>query len=178
MLASMSVSVVERLIPNEGASVSFNPVETLPRAHWVNCARPVGDAQQALNEVSSGQIDLNRVAVVEMPDAKTEELCGSGAPGSSEIISASANRVRVSVNAPGGGWLILADTWFPGWQAVAGGEQLPIYPALSVLRAVQLPVGIYDLEFVYKPLSFAFGLLMTLLGLAAFVFFWFRWKNE
>ncbi len=178
MLASMDVSVIEHLIPTEGASVSFDPVESLPRARWVNCALAVADAQQALHEVSSGNIDPSRESAVEMPDSQPEELCGSGELGSVEIVLASANRVRVSVDAPGGGWLILADTWFPGWQAIANGKQLPIYPALSVLRAVPLPPGHYDLEFVYKPLSFSLGLLLTLLGLGTFVFLWRRWKNE
>ncbi len=178
MLASMDVSVIEHLIPTEGASVSFDPVETLPRVRWVNCALAVADSQQALHEVSSGYIDPSREAIVEMPDSQTEEQCGSGELGSIAIVSASANHVRVSVDAPGGGWLILADTWFPGWQAIANGEQLPIYPALSVLRAVPLPPGHYDLEFVYKPLSFALGLLLSLLGLGTFVFLWRRWKNE
>jgi hypothetical protein len=177
MLASMNVGVIEHVIQAEGASVSFEPVETLSRARWVNCADIVSTSQQTLEEVTAGQINPTEDLVVEIPDSQTEKLCGSGEPGSVEIVSASANRVRVSVNVPGGGWLVLADTWFPGWQAMANGKQLPIYPALSVLRAVPVAAGQYDVEFVYKPLSFSFGLFLTLLGLAAFVFFW-RRLNE
>jgi hypothetical protein len=178
MLASVNVSVIEHLIPAEGASVSFDPFETLTRARWVNCANIVSASKQALEQVTTGQINPTDNLVVEIPDSQVEKLCGSGEQGSVEIVAASANHVRVSVNAPGGGWLILADTWFPGWEAIANGEQLPIYPAFGVVRAVPLPSGRYDLEFVYRPLSFSFGLILTVLGVAAFAFFWRRLRNE
>jgi len=174
MLARMSVSVIERLISGEGASVSFEPVESLPRARWVNCAHPVANAQQALEAIASGEFDPLQEIAVETP---TGQACGSSTTGSADLVSSSANRVLVSVDAPGGGWLVLADTWFPGWHAYANGSELPIYVAEGMFRAVELPVGQYNVEFVYSPLSFSVGALLTLLSFPTFFLLWRRWKN-
>lgn len=177
MLARMNVGMIERLIPGEGASVSFAPVESLPRARWVSCAHFVASSQQGLEAVASDEIDPLREVVVETPEVQAEIVCGSGATGFADLVSSSADRVLVFVNAPGGGWLMLADTWYPGWHAYANGDELRIRVADGMFRAVELPAGQYDLEFVYSPLSFVAGALITLLSVPAFFFIWQREKN-
>lgn len=178
MLARMSVTLVERLLPGEGASMSFEPLESFPRARWVNCARFFTSTEQAFDAVTSGAVDPQLQAIVESSDLQAEEICGSGAIGSAELVFSSANRVLVSVNAPGGGWLVLADTWFPGWHAYANGNESPMYVGDAVFRAVKLSAGQYDVEFFYSPLSFSIGALLTLLSLPTFVLLWRRWKHD
>src|SRR5207253_1982015 len=51
--------------------------------------------------------------------------------------------IRLRVNNASGGYLVLADTYFPGWTATmfdggGSGREVPILPAYGVLRAVQL----------------------------------------
>ena len=105
--------------------------------------------------------------VVEIGDANPYEICGSGeATSTAQLLSASANHVTVAVDAPAGGWLLLADSYYPGWAAYVDGEQRTVYPAQGLLRAVQLPAGAELVEFVYQPTSFYVGVGLTLLGLA------------
>jgi hypothetical protein len=171
MLARMNVSVIETVIPNEGASVLFTPVATLPRARWVNCALGVEDGERALDLVRSGEYAAEEIVIIE---GSMDELCGTGELGLVEIAASSANRVLVNANAPGGGWLVLADTFYPGWHAYANGNELPIYAADGLFRAVPLAAGESSIEFVYKPLSFNAGLVLSLVTWPAMLLFWRR----
>jgi len=72
---------------------------------------------------------------------------------------------------PGGGWLVLADTWYPGWLAFSDTSQLAIYAADGVFRAVRLEAGQYQLDLVYQPASFVIGLALSALGWVGWAFY-------
>lgn len=65
------------------------------------------------------------------------------------------------IRAEGPGFLVLADTYYPGWQVFVDGVENRVYQADSVLRAVPLGMGPHRVEFVYDPASFKAGLLIT-----------------
>lgn len=64
---------------------------------------------------------------------------------------------RVVVETRGGGWLLLADAFYPGWRAWVDGAPTPIYRADYVLRAVPLGPGAHQVEFRYEPVWFRLG---------------------
>lgn len=177
LLALMNVAEIEHLLPGDSASVEFEPVSPGPRAYWVNCANVVSTPEQARELVFSAGLDFSSETVVEIPNSNSM-ICGSGEEGNVELLSSSANRVQLSVNAPGGGWLVLADTWFPGWKAGAAGQELPIYPALGLFRAIELPPGVHNIEIFYSPASFSLGLILSLIAWSVSALLWLRWPKE
>ncbi len=89
--------------------------------------------------------------------------------------------VRVAVDRPA--WLVLADAYFPGWQAYlrpasdpnAEERPVPIWRAYGNFRAVQVPAGTTVVRFKYSPMSFKLGLYLSFLAaVAAFLLlgFW------
>ena len=82
------------------------------------------------------------------------------------------NSVEVDITADGAGWLVLADSYFPGWKAYVrpqGGSQddeveRPIYRADGNFRAVRVDAGRYTVRFVYTPMSFKIGLFTAFLA--------------
>ncbi len=62
-------------------------------------------------------------------------------------------------------WLVLNDSYFPGWKAFlqpasepeAGEEELAIYPVNGNFRGVLLPEGDWQVRFRYSPMSFKLG---------------------
>jgi len=74
---------------------------------------------------------------------------------------------RVIVDTEGGGWLLLTDAFYPGWQAWVDGTPARIYQADYVLRAVPLGPGPHRVEFRYQPASFRTGLWVSGLAWAA-----------
>jgi uncharacterized membrane protein YfhO len=59
--------------------------------------------------------------------------------------------VTVEAKLPRAGFLVLSDTYFPGWTAAVDGRETPIYRANYTFRAVALPAGAHTVTFSYRP---------------------------
>jgi hypothetical protein len=99
----------------------------------------------------------------------------SGA-GEARILSETAKRVEIGVNAPEGGWLVLADTDYPGWAATVNGEPRTIQRANMAFRAVEVPDGESVVVFSYQPGWLLPGLLASFLGVILTLVL-FRWRG-
>jgi len=92
---------------------------------------------------------------------------GEGAPGEARITGRGINRVRVEAELEGEGVLLLNDSFAPGWKAYREGEEIPLYRANYLMRAVCLDPGKHEIDFRYRPLSFRLGALVSLAALIA-----------
>jgi uncharacterized membrane protein YfhO len=72
----------------------------------------------------------------------------------------------IDVHAPEDGFLLLADTFYPGWIAKVDGVPTPIYRANGSLRAVQVPKGLHRVRFRYEAPAYMRGLRISLVALA------------
>jgi uncharacterized membrane protein YfhO len=77
------------------------------------------------------------------------------------------DRIVLSVQPSAPGWLVLADTHFPGWLAFVDGEPRPIRRANVAFRAVQLRAGDRSVEFRYEPWPVRAGLITSGIALGA-----------
>ena len=87
-----------------------------------------------------------------------------GAAGASRRVTIrehSPHRVRVETAADSAAYLVLTDTWFPGWRARVDGTEQPIWRADYALRALALGPGPHEVEFRYEPGSLRLGLAFT-----------------
>jgi hypothetical protein len=71
------------------------------------------------------------------------------------------NQVTVKTVQQGSGFLVLMDSYFPGWTVKVDGEEQPILRANHFYRAVQLDSGPHTLEFDYFPEGFKAGLIVS-----------------
>lgn len=78
-------------------------------------------------------------------------------------------RVEIKVDAEAPGYLILTDSWYPGWEATIDGEPVPIYQADLLFRAVAVDAGHHRVVFVFRPVSLLIGAGMSLAGLVTLV---------
>ncbi|HEV2331158.1 MAG TPA: YfhO family protein, partial [Verrucomicrobiae bacterium] len=85
---------------------------------------------------------------------------------SAHIVSEQPDDLTVDASVPQPGFLLLLDTYFPGWTATVNGTKTPILRADYNFRAVQLPAGKSVVRFVYRPASFRWGIGLFFLGLA------------
>lgn len=167
LLSLLGVNAIERVESYEPMRISFEAHAGLPRVGWFACPHIATSAESAWAALIQDDFDPHNHLIVEIPNADPSNICGSDdAESSAQLISTAANRVIVEIQAPAGGWLLLADTYYPGWGAYVDGVERPVYPAQGLLRAVQLPAGTERVEFVYEPKSFVVGVGLTLLGLA------------
>jgi hypothetical protein len=157
-------------IYTDGQTTLRAVVDALPRAYFVTQARPAPDYQAALSTLLAPDFDPGREVVI--MDAKPAATAESGPP---ERIDAtieidSPQQVALRVETSGPGWLVLTDTWYPGWQATVDGQPARIWQANAAFRAVRLEQrGLHQIAFVYKPRTFTFGLWTSLLTLVTVI---------
>jgi hypothetical protein len=82
-----------------------------------------------------------------------------------KIVSETNNRVRLHVMTKENAFLVLSDTYFPGWKAYLDGNPVKIFRANYNFRAVSIPPGKHEVKFVYHPMSVKLGVLVTSLGI-------------
>jgi hypothetical protein len=150
-----------------GAKLYRNP-GVLPRAFLVGSAETVVDAAAAARRLQDSEFDPAREVVLE----SNFELPSFAVPLSSnvEIVSYEPERVRIHVESDGPAWLLLTDTFYPGWEATVNGEEAPIYAADLLFRAVAVPAGSSTVEFAYNPASWRWGVRISLAALSIWVF--------
>ncbi len=86
------------------------------------------------------------------------------------VLRDTPNGVTIDVALDDAGYLVLADTWYPGWQATVDGRAAPILRANGAFRAVELPAGEHTVEMSYRPWTVTAGAatsLAALVGLLA-----------
>ncbi len=135
----------------------------LPRVFIVHQAIQVERAEDALPYIETADLDPSQTVVIE----SSRPLPPSGRPsdpGTATIISETPQQIELKVTASADGYLVLLDTFYPGWIASVDGQGTPIYPANYLVRTIFVPRGEHLVRFEYQPLSFRLGL-----GLAALV---------
>jgi hypothetical protein len=174
---------VDRLAPHftmeydgPDARVFVNP-RAMPRAFVVGGARCV-DEEQGLETMLAGRVDFRRevllsdcaaqaargdagpAIVASLPRADA----GPVAPAHAEIRAARPDTVVVGVQTAAPAWLVLTDTWFPGWQVTVDGQEQALWRANHAFRAVRVPSGAHEVVFRYRPTSLLAGLALSALG--------------
>ncbi len=72
------------------------------------------------------------------------------------------NRVTIEAALDIPGYLVLADTWYPGWRVTVDGEPAELLRANHAFRAVRLTTGKHTVEMVYRPISVLVGGITSL----------------
>jgi hypothetical protein len=78
----------------------------------------------------------------------------------------SATSIAVSIEARANGWLVLADTYYPGWHCTINGQSADIECAHGVFRTVAVPQGLSQVAFEFEPATVRVGLIGSLAGVA------------
>ncbi len=72
------------------------------------------------------------------------------------------NRVEIDVHAESAGFLVISDTYYPGWRAWVDGKKQPILLADYAFRGISIPQGNHNLILRYEPKSLAMGTAASL----------------
>lgn len=75
--------------------------------------------------------------------------------------------IRAALDAPG--YLVLADTWYPGWRATVDGRPANLLRANYAFRAIWLEAGEHVVEMTYRPASALVGGTVSLMALVLLV---------
>ena len=153
-------------------TVYENP-DALPRAFLVHNAKVVRDDEATLKEMSDDSFQPRRTLIL----ADGTPMQGEGEQRAAErvqITDYQSQRVVISVTAIEPGYLLLSDSWYPGWVARVDGVETPIQRGDYIFRAVPVSAGEHKIEFEYRPISLYVGACisaMAMIVLVALAFF-------
>ncbi|MBX9690251.1 MAG: YfhO family protein [Candidatus Obscuribacterales bacterium] len=74
-----------------------------------------------------------------------------------------SNTLIVRCNAESDCYLVLTDTYYPGWKCYVDAKETPVYAANYLFRGVALPKGEHRVKFVFSPPSFFNSMVISLL---------------
>lgn len=142
----------------------YENTRAYPRAFVVPEAVLASDAPTAMVRLRESPLDPRRQVVIEsQPDIGLGPFRGT-APLDASIVAEGTAALDISASAPGGGFLVLTDAYYPGWQAYVDGVATPILRADYLFRAVPLPPGDHTVSFRFEPTSLQHGIWYSLLG--------------
>jgi len=81
--------------------------------------------------------------------------------GKARILSHEPHEVQIKVEMETDGFLVLTDTYYPGWKIYVDGHESKIYRAYSFLRAVFLKKGSHEVLFKFSPPLYKTGKIIT-----------------
>jgi uncharacterized membrane protein YfhO len=116
-----------------------------------------------LEAAGSDANTIRRQVVVESSQPLPALVGGQG--NSAQITTETPTEIIITVTAAEAGWLVLAESDYPGWQATIDGEAANIYRANVAFRAVYVPAGSREVRFVYSPRWLQVGALVSGLAL-------------
>jgi hypothetical protein len=141
--------------------------QALPRALVVHRAMAAPDHAAALAALRAPDFDPATAVVVEGGEGLQAV---PSRPASVEFEAFDSNHIRLRVDTPADGYLVLSEVWYPGWRARVDGAPAPVLRANYAFRAVRLSPGEHRVELDFAPRSWRVGLVisgLTVLGLGA-----------
>lgn len=148
----------------------YQNLDVLPRAFVVHQTELVTDTTAAIDRLRRPAFDVAGAIVRQASAGETPGPVTLGQSAATDEVTVTAyapEQVEISAALQSPGWLILTDTFYPGWQATVDGQKTAIFEADLLFRAIEVPAGSHQVRFVYAPRSFRGGLLLSLMGLVA-----------
>lgn len=145
----------------------------LPRSYVVPYAIVAGpeEAARLLSERAAGldpavaivleQSPPERFAGLSRTPAEVAQTGRPDPPGEARIIYAAPEELRIMVHLARPGFLVVSDSWYPGWRATVDGSPAPILKANLALRAIPLEAGTREVRLLYDPLSVKAGAMVS-----------------
>jgi hypothetical protein len=159
------------------SNTAFENRAALPRAFLASRAVAVPTDDWSIVRLTDDRLDVRSTALLERappadgsPVASAERVVLDGPPVGpderAEIVRYEPDRVVVRVGAAETRYLVLTDSYFPGWSVTVDGQPAANERANYLFRAVEIPPGEHTVEWQYRPPSLTIGGCVSLLALA------------
>lgn len=168
------------LIENDGVAAVVNR-RALPRAWLVSEVLSVS-ASDALRMIrgEADELDPTRSALLEVPERELPVVGAAASSTDAAAVRRSADgEVVVDTSARAASFLVVSESYFPGWRALIDGSPAKVYQTDYILMGVAVPAGTHHVELRYTAPGASFGAMISLatiggmLGLAVYA-----WRRQ
>lgn len=149
----------------DGETVVLENISVMPRASLFYSAETEMDTLKAAEKLANGY-DFRKSLLInkENPSQYTPD-----ASDSVEITNYSANKIEFKVKTQNGAYLLLTDTFYPGWQVTVNNQKEEILRADTSYRAVEVPPGESTIVMSYSPTSFRVGAIISVVSILTLI---------
>jgi hypothetical protein len=143
----------------------FRNDAALPRAFLVNRGR-CADDREARRLIAARAVDFRREVLLAECAEPVPPAAEAPPGGTARITGQGPHTVQIRVTAERSTFLVLTDTWYPGWTARVDGQPTRLWRANHAFRAVRVAAGEHVVEFRYEPAWLMPGLVISAVSLA------------
>jgi hypothetical protein len=166
-------SQVPMLDPNTATLMHVYEIkDVLPRAYLVPNSIEANNVVDALDTILFEKVDLTQNVILEQPfQHLTDDVSRLTLVESSVKIAVYENHeIILNVHTDGSGFLVINDSYYPGWSATVNGKPTPIYVANGWVRAIPIEAkGNHTVRLTYNPPLFTEGIFINVASLIIFI---------
>ena len=144
----------------------FENLSVMPRFFLVNKVQRVTSDLEVRELVGRQLVSFRDTAVTSQPVTGLSAAAGGDA-GVVQVIDYQADSLRLSVRTPQAAFLVLAESFYPGWRAWVDGAPVEIVRTDIAFRGLVVPAGAHEVAMRFQPailpLSLAISLAAALL---------------
>ncbi len=129
--------------------------DSLPRIRWASGTRVIADEAARLDAVAHTRLPADTV-VLDSPGEATD-----GRSAQVSVVEDSGDTIRVTVDARGAGYLVVADNVQTDWVATVDGTQHRIVAADHAVGAVHVDAGEHEIALRYSPRGRTTGIWLS-----------------
>ena len=160
IVASAAPMSLDEIATSPASGMRFYRVPGQPQRVWsVAHTETVADGPAALRALADPTFDPTSTVILEADDTSPTAR--------QHPATLSSDAITFPVTLGQDGWVVLADTYYPGWAAWVDGVPANIRHADYAFRGVAVPAGSHTIVFDYQPGSLMEGSLLTILGALA-----------
>jgi hypothetical protein len=143
--------------------------QALPRAWIVHSARQVGSGKEALDLLSSGEVNPKETALLEEEPSQQMSQPDDASAEQAEVAEYEANRIKLHTSTQAPGLLMLSEVYYPSWKAYVDGQPAEVQVADQLLRSVEIPAGDHTVELRYESWTLWAGVVISLVAYVGLV---------
>lgn len=168
-----------KLILREGKTRLYQNTSAYPRAFLTKDIEIITEKNQILQNILEFSKLGERSAIIEQPIQLSPQKLSQDS--TVHIVDYQPNQVTIQTSANTDSFLVLNDSYFPGWKAYLDSENqsIEILRTNYAFRGVKIPPGEHLITFIYQPQSFQIGKnisLITLISLLTYIGY-FKFKH-
>jgi len=136
-----------KYIFSEGETRLYENIKICPRAFFAQSVARIDDDVDVIKAMYSSEFNPCEDAII----TRASFTPNKTAQGKAVITNYQANEILISVevNNDGDGYLILTDTYYPGWKAEIDGQITEIFSTDYIFRGIKVPSGVHNIRFYY-----------------------------
>jgi hypothetical protein len=148
---------------SDAGPILYKRVSAAPRFFFTRNVTWVETRKKALDLIKQGGISKELTILTgKDPGLGSEDKTNLERPARISLARDETDRTELELELPAAGWIVMRDSYYPGWRAFIDGKEARVFRADFMFRAVRVPTGKHWLKFVYHPVSLEMGIFFNL----------------